>query len=69
VGLEIVPLTLKQANELVAMLHRHHKPAVGHRFSIGAQKDGKFCGAVIVGRPVARAVSQYEVAEVTRLSN
>ena len=30
-----IPLTLKQANELVANLHRHHKPEVGHRFSIG----------------------------------
>jgi hypothetical protein len=39
----------------------------GHRFSIGAEHDGTLVGAVIVGRPVARAVSQYEVAEVTRL--
>jgi hypothetical protein len=62
-----VPLTLAQANEVVAELHRHHKPVRGHRFSIGAEHDGTLVGAVIVGRPVARAVSQYEVAEVTRL--
>lgn len=62
-----VPLTLAQANELVASLHRHHKPVRGHRYSIGAEKDGKMVGAVIIGRPVARMVSQYEVAEVTRL--
>lgn len=37
--LRIVPLTLKQANDLVAALHRHHQPVVGHRFSIGV-KDG-----------------------------
>lgn len=65
--LKVRPLTLKQANELVAGLHRHHKPAVGHRFSIGVESDGKLVGAAIVGRPVARMVDQYSVAEVTRL--
>lgn len=62
-----VPLTLKQANDLVASLHRHHKPVVGHRFSIGVEHGGKVVGAVIVGRPVARATDQNNVAEVTRL--
>ena len=61
------PLTLAQANELVTEMHRHHKPTRGHRFSIGAFVDGQCVGAVIVGRPVARMVDQYAVAEVTRL--
>lgn len=61
------PLTLEQANGLVQQLHRHHKPVRGHRFSIGAKDGERYVGAVIVGRPVARAVDQYEVAEVTRL--
>jgi len=61
------PLTLKQANELVSQLHRHHSPVQGHRFSIGAFVDDVFVGAVVVGRPVARLTSQYEIAEVTRL--
>lgn len=65
--MRIVPLTLKQANEVVASLHRHHKPVVGHRFSIGAEKDGKLVGAAIIGRPVAHKTDQYAVAEVTRL--
>lgn len=64
----VVPLTLKQANELIADWHRHHKPVVGHRFSLGAvDSEGKTVGAAVVGRPVAREVAQYEVAEVTRL--
>lgn len=63
----IVPLTLKQANALVAKLHRHHKPVVGHRFSIGLRVGDELVGAAIVGRPVARCVPQYDVAEVTRL--
>lgn len=67
-SLSIVPLTLGQANDLVASLHRHHKPAVGHRFSIGCVMDnGELCGAAIVGRPVARMSPQYKWAEVTRL--
>jgi hypothetical protein len=61
------PLTLKQANELIAAMHRHHKPVVGHRFTIGAEVEGRLVGAAVVGRPVARNVPQYTVAEVTRL--
>lgn len=66
-SLRVVPLTLAQANELVARLHRHHKPAQGHRFSLGAELDGTLVGAVIVGRPVARMADTYRTAEVTRL--
>ena len=66
--LRIRPLTLSQANQLVAELHRHHKPVVGHRFSLGAYDDNEMLiGAVIVGRPVAREIPQYSVAEITRL--
>lgn len=66
--LKIVPLELKAANELVASLHRHHKPAVGHRFSIGVvDSEGNLRGAAIVGRPVARNIPPREVLEVTRL--
>jgi len=67
VALTAKPLTLAQANDLVSQLHRHHKPCRGHRYSIGAESEGRLVGAVIVGRPVARMVPQYEVAEVTRL--
>lgn len=65
--MKVVPLTLKQANDFVAEHHRHHKPVVGHRFSLGAELDQKLCGVVIVGRPVARMTEQYRTAEVTRL--
>lgn len=66
--MRVMPLTLKQANDLVDSLHRHHKPVRGHRFSIGClDETGELVGAAIVGRPVARLTSAYEVAEVTRL--
>lgn len=66
-ALTAVPLTLAAANTLVGRLHRHHRPVVGHRFSIGAELDGALVGAIIVGRPVARHVDQVFVFEVTRL--
>lgn len=67
-GLRVVPLTLKEANELVSNMHRHHKPVVGHRFSIGIEDEQEqLRGAAICGRPVARVVEQYRVLEVTRL--
>jgi hypothetical protein len=65
--LRIVPLTLKQANEAVLSLHRHHKPVQGHRFSIGVMDGDRLVGAAIVGRPVARGCDPYLTAEVTRL--
>ncbi len=67
--MRIIPLTLAQANEAVARWHRHHKPARGHRFSIGIVDDvGILHGTAIIGRPVARNTPAYSVAEVTRLT-
>ena len=58
---------LDEANAFVAEHHRHHKPVVGHLFSIGAAKDGKIVGVAIVGRPVSRQRDNGVTAEVTRL--
>lgn len=58
---------LAEANAFVAVLHRHHKPVVGHRFSIGASKGGELVGVAITGRPVARMTDQKMIAEITRL--
>jgi hypothetical protein len=66
-GLRVRPLTLKQANEAVSKLHRHHKPAQGHRFSLGVFDGEELRGACIVGRPVARGCDPWLTAEVTRL--
>lgn len=64
-----VPLDLSEANDLVGAWHRHHQPAVGHRFSIGViDEGGRLHGAAIVGRPVARmAGAPRDVLEVVRL--
>ena len=66
--LTICPLSLEAANEFVAQYHRHHKPTIGHKFSIGVVDDeGKLRGAAIIGRPVARARDDGWTLEVTRL--
>lgn len=65
--LSIERIGLDEANAFVAQLHRHHKPVIGHLFSIGAAFEGKIVGVVIVGRPVARMRDDGITAEVTRL--
>lgn len=65
--MNVVPLNLRDANAFVAEHHRHHRPVVGHRFSIGVQEGGVLVGAAIIGRPVARMLDDGVTAEVTRL--
>src|SRR5437016_12206941 len=66
--LEIIPISLAEANSLIEKFHRHHKPVVGHKFSIGLLNDeGQFVGAIVIGRPVARMTDRFRIAEVTRL--
>ena len=48
--LEVCPVTLKEANAFVEQHHRHHKPVVGHKFSIGCTDGEKIVGVAIVGR-------------------
>ena len=64
--LVVRPIELRDANAFVARLHRHHKPVVGHRFSISCE-NGELRGVAIIGRPVARHYDPLEVCEVTRL--
>ena len=67
--LHIRPLTLRQANEMIEALHRHHGRIQGHRFSIGVFDRAGVChGACVVGHPLARKTNQDTVAEVTRLA-
>jgi hypothetical protein len=65
--LTVERLDLGEANAFVREHHRHHRPVVGHVFSIGAALDGRIVGVAIVGRPVARMRDDGVTAEVTRL--
>jgi hypothetical protein len=65
--LKVKHIELKDANAFVEQYHRHHKPVVGHRFSIACVIDDDIHGVAIVGRPVARMVDPSTTLEVTRL--
>jgi hypothetical protein len=70
VRLRVVPLTFRQANSLVGLWHRHHKPVQGYRFALGVVDElGVVRGCAIAGRPVARLSGRPEaVLEVTRVA-
>lgn len=59
--------SLADANAFVKVHHRHHKPVIGHLFSLGAVLGDELVGVAIVGRPVARMRDDGTTAEVTRL--
>lgn len=64
--LDLTPITLAEANAFVTEYHRHHKPVVGHKFSIGLHDGERVRGVVIVGRPVARNNDNGWTLEVNR---
>lgn len=66
--MSLIPLPLDEANAFVEKVHRHHGPVVGHKFSLGAVKDGEVVGVAIVGRPTARRRDDGLTLEVTRLA-
>ena len=65
--LRVVPVTLSEANLFVSRHHRHHPPARGCRFCVGAELAGALVGVAIAGRPVARLLDDGETLEVVRL--
>lgn len=67
--IDIVPISLAEANAFVAMHHRHHGKVAGHKFSIGCAdvNTGEIVGVAIVGRPVARYLDDGWTLEVNRL--
>lgn len=66
-ALKIVPISLRGANAYVRDHHRHHKPTVGHKFSIACADGQEIVGVAIVGRPVSRHLDDYWTLEVNRL--
>lgn len=66
VDLDVVPITLDETNAFVQNHHRHHKPVVGHKFSIAVAEGEKVRGVAIIGRPVARGNDDGWTLEVNR---
>ena len=65
--LALIPLSLAEANQFIAQHHRHHRPVVGHKFSLGTELGAQLIGVAIVGRPVSRIRDDGTTLEVTRL--
>jgi hypothetical protein len=68
VTLFVLPCDFDEACEFVRQFHRHHRPPVGHKFSLAATDGEKIVGVSIVGRPVARFLDDGQTLEVTRLA-
>jgi len=66
VALELVPITLAEANEFVREHHRHHRPVPGAKFCVAVAVGGAVCGVAIVGRPIARMADDGWTLEVNR---
>lgn len=66
--LELMPITFDDACEFVRRHHRHHRPPVGHKYSIACFDGERIVGVVIVGRPLARMLDNGLTLEVTRLA-
>ncbi|AXX00992.1 hypothetical protein AAAW47_000744 [Cronobacter sakazakii] len=65
--MEITPITLATAREFIAAHHRHNKPPVGHKFSVGLKNDaGELVGVATAGRPVARHFDDGLTLEINR---
>lgn len=66
--LKAVPIELKEANEFVLRLHRHHSPIYRDKFRVGCIDDsGQLCGIAQCGRPVSRMLDDGKTLEVVRL--
>lgn len=62
------PISIREANRLVGMWHRHNRPTQGGLFAIGASDGKQLVGVAIVGRPVARHLQDGATVEVLRVA-
>jgi hypothetical protein len=64
--LNLIPVSFSEACNYVKKFHRHNKPPVGHKFSIGLEFENKLIGVIMVGRPVSRHLDDGLTLEVNR---
>lgn len=66
-GLELQPITFREACRYIADNHRHHDPPPGFKFGIAVNDGEKVVGVITVGHnPNARKLMDGWTAEVTR---
>jgi hypothetical protein len=67
-------MTLRDANEVVKAIHRHHGPVVGYKFALGLEVEVnggawvRQAGVAICGRPVSRVLDDGKTLEVLRVA-
>jgi hypothetical protein len=69
--LRAVPITIKRANEYVALWHRHHGKSAHHLFAVAVAREGESepCGVAIIGPPAARLFDTTGMsAEIRRMA-
>jgi len=64
--LALQPITFVEACAFVAEHHRHHRPPVGHKFSLAVNDGERVVGVAIIGRPVSRVLDNGWTLEVVR---
>ena len=64
--MNLVPITLLEANAFVYKHHRTHKPVPGAKLAIGCAMNGWIVGVAIIGRPIARGYDDGWTLEVNR---
>ena len=67
--LELVPCSLRKANDFVAQYHRHNGRTArnGGKFALGVESEGMLVGVAIVGNPISATYMDGITAEVLRL--
>lgn len=67
--LELIPITLREANDFVAQYHRHNGRTSrnGGKWAVGATDGESLVAVAIVGRPIARLLNDGYTAEVLRV--
>lgn len=65
--MNIRPITFREACNFVSQHHRHHKPTVGCKFSLGLYDEDRLVGVAICGRPVSRKLDDGLTCEINRL--
>jgi hypothetical protein len=68
VALELVPISIAEANAFIREHHRHHKPHAFYTFAVAVAEDDVIKGVAVVGNPTARALADVWTAEVTRVA-
>lgn len=65
--MNIIPITLRDANAFVEKHHRHNKRVVRAKFTIGLSHNSKLIGVAIAGRPISRYLDNGVTLEVYRV--